>query len=300
LYFLLQLNNFFIDNFHPTQDRTALVPLQKEDHIGPSDVLLLPTVTEPSLLHALRLRYTRDEIYTAAGPILMSVNPYKNVCVTASSLLNNHNAAGKNASSLAGDLYSEERMRIYANADTNLPCHIFQVAHRAYTSLLSQSHEDTSNGNNNITDPLIPISSHSIKNQSVIISGESGAGKTEATKIIMRYLARIHKSSTGDCNGEHVSSTLEDRVLSSNPLLERCVFSIYTDFLMSPHQKLKLSNTYCIYTVNANTHPASVTHELSKTTIPPDSENSSKYKSTFHPNPSSVQQSPIISWKKRV
>lgn len=54
------------------------------------------------------------------------------------------------------------------------------------------------------------------ENQSILITGESGAGKTENTKKVIAYFANVGASSKGETN----KVSLEDQIVQTNPVLE--------------------------------------------------------------------------------
>jgi myosin V len=167
------------------------VKVTDNDDEGVEDILKLREFSEMSLIHTLRVRYNRDDIYTLVGTILISVNPYKNIKY----------------------LYDEESVgKYHFRKRQGVSPHLFVVAESSYASLLRSA------------------STGKVVSQSIIISGESGAGKTEATKYIMSYLAKITSlekqgsvtsSSSSAFSFSNMSmGELEQRVLNTNPVLE--------------------------------------------------------------------------------
>ncbi|CAL8334609.1 unnamed protein product [Boreogadus saida] len=85
-------------------------------------------------------------------------------------------------------IYTADQIRLYTNKKIGeLPPHIFAIADNCYFNMQRNN-----------------------RDQCCIISGESGAGKTESTKLILQFLAAI--------SGQH--SWIEQQVLEANPILE--------------------------------------------------------------------------------
>ncbi|XP_068277030.1 unconventional myosin-Vb-like [Nyctibius grandis] len=87
-------------------------------------------------------------------------------------------------------IYEEEVIYAYSGREMgDMDPHIFALAEEAYKQMVRFG-----------------------KNQSLIISGESGAGKTASAKYAMRYFTTI-----GGCLGD---SSMEEKVLASSPIME--------------------------------------------------------------------------------
>ncbi|KFP33334.1 Unconventional myosin-If, partial [Colius striatus] len=102
---------------------------------------------------------------TYIGPVLISVNPFKQM-----------------------PYFTEREIELYQGAaQYENPPHIYALTDNMFRNMLIDG-----------------------ENQCVIISGESGAGKTVAAKYIMGYISKVSGG------GEKV----QDIILQSNPLLE--------------------------------------------------------------------------------
>ena len=167
----------------------------------PGDLIDLTHLHEPAIVHALRVRYSKDIIYTNTGAILLALNPFKHL----------------------DHLYTRDMMEVYWNdrlgqggemeerESMQPPPHAFAVAERAYSNMM-RSLKDRDN--------MLSTGVSSIFNQSILVSGESGAGKTVTTKIVMRYISLLSQRHSGRAKSDRDCPSVETQVLQSNPILE--------------------------------------------------------------------------------
>ncbi|XP_022917233.1 myosin heavy chain, muscle isoform X6 [Onthophagus taurus] len=94
-------------------------------------------------------------------------------------------------------VYTNRCAKLYRGKRRNeVPPHIFAISDGAYVAMLTNH-----------------------QNQSMLITGESGAGKTENTKKVIAYFATVGASTKKDQQPSG-KGTLEDQVVQTNPVLE--------------------------------------------------------------------------------
>lgn len=155
---------------------------------GPSDVndlTSLPHLGEPQLLNVLSTRFKNGMIYTACGPSLLAINPWRPL-----------------------PLYTDEHLLRYKEValgheySLQLPPHVFGVAATALLALRREASDQT-----------------------IVVSGESGAGKSKSARLLLQALvgfapSSVHVSTTGspDTPAAHVG--LGERLLLAMEVLE--------------------------------------------------------------------------------
>jgi myosin-5 len=134
----------------------------------------------------LKLRHINDKPYTRTGDIVIAVNPYQ---------WHDH-------------LYTEQKRNHYSNRlvwetsdcdpRTTLEPHVYEVSALSYKGLAFEGED-----------------------QSILVSGESGAGKTETVKICLNHVANVQRGRTPkNTSTNNELDPVVQRVVNSNPLLE--------------------------------------------------------------------------------
>ncbi|XP_037396056.1 myosin VIIAa isoform X1 [Pygocentrus nattereri] len=153
------------------QNATNIKPMHPTSIHGVEDMIRLGDLNEAGILRNLLIRYREHLIYTNCGGRTYTGSIL--VAVNPYQLL---------------PIYTADQIRLYTNKKIGeMPPHIFAIADNCYFNMQRNN-----------------------KDQCCIISGESGAGKTESTKLILQFLAAI--------SGQH--SWIEQQVLEANPILE--------------------------------------------------------------------------------
>jgi myosin-5 len=164
---------------------------------------------EAPLLHMIHKRFLRDKIYAFVGNVLLSINPYRDIAGL-------YGSAGDFVNSYVPDMDSDpiaKMMRPTESKSTTLPTpHVFTIASQALARL--------EHPRKDIVDA--EATHGTIINQSIIITGESGAGKTEAAKHVIHFLTEASLRTTNPLDQDGTGVAIQDLIEKAN-----CVFESF-------------------------------------------------------------------------
>eukprot|EP00550_Attheya_septentrionalis_P011962 CAMPEP_0198303888 /NCGR_PEP_ID=MMETSP1449-20131203/57118_1 /TAXON_ID=420275 /ORGANISM="Attheya septentrionalis, Strain CCMP2084" /LENGTH=1261 /DNA_ID=CAMNT_0044006395 /DNA_START=168 /DNA_END=3953 /DNA_ORIENTATION=+ len=175
---------------HLSDYESGALPLQDVDEstgklIVRDDLSDIPYLHEASILYNLATRHAQQCPYTRAGVVVVSMNPFQWI----------------------DDLYSLEQRKLYADhfvwkpksqllsQGKKLPPHVYEASSLAYRGLIIDG-----------------------KDQSILVSGESGAGKTELCKILMTHLATLHLTRIPETDHEEENVEMSPITVFSTPI----------------------------------------------------------------------------------
>jgi len=183
---------------------------------GKNDMADLTNLHEAAILYNLKSRHSNSLPYTRVGDILVAVNPFRWIdglytedkqlfyakhIIWQTTNNNTLTPRGKNNQPLA-TAASERKAVGYEYEKLGINPHVYETSSLAYLGLAVDGHDQT-----------------------ILVTGESGAGKTETIKIVMNHLATVERSrpkwpeSDRVLSNEHKSDTV-NKVLQANPLFE--------------------------------------------------------------------------------
>lgn len=149
------------------------------------DMTSLSYLNEPEIIECMRQRFLSKQIYTNTGSILMAVNPFESL-----------------------PLYGEDKLNEYSGASDvtelrSLGPHVYQISDFAYRKMFVDRFDADKR-----------------ENQSILVNGESGAGKTESTKRVLHYLAKVSNKVTRSVAEGSIDDDFEHAIKAANPITE--------------------------------------------------------------------------------
>lgn len=213
-------------SYYPVDpSKPKLPPLRNPDIlVGENDLTALSYLHEPAVLHNLRVRFMESRIiYTYCGTVETALTVELHVSAQVQVL-----CSGLNLRCFLIFRYYIGGCKSIQATSYLWRCNhsrLLRPEHGRHGSshicsgrggLQADGQVNVSQNNHTkwgtYTFVMLLLSLRNLKNQSIIVSGESGAGKTVSARYAMRYFAVVSKSGS--------KTRVEDKVLASNPITE--------------------------------------------------------------------------------